>query len=154
MTPEQAAERAAEIGIYRERAHLIAHLATQYPAYFAYSDPDEPDWPVIYITTPQGQLSWHIAPDDLDLFPHVPKLGVDEAPLWDGHTTAEKYERLAAVVCGWTPPGVRRVVRLILEPTTDGWSASSPDVTRIADSAPTLDELKSKVNARLDEWLA
>lgn len=90
---EAVAPDEPEIGVYRERAHLIAHLATQFPAVLAYDDPNEPDWPVIYITTPHGQLSWHIAPDDLDLFGHVKWTG-GGTPLWDGHTTAEKYERL------------------------------------------------------------
>jgi hypothetical protein len=87
-----------EISVYSERARLVAYLARQYPAVLAYDDPDEPDWPVIYITTPAGQLSWHIAPDDVWLFAHVPwnPRGVER--LWDGHTTAEKYERLALLV--------------------------------------------------------
>ncbi|MGA5764488.1 hypothetical protein [Nonomuraea bangladeshensis] len=84
-----------EIGVYTERAHLIAYLATQYPAEIAYNDPSEPDWPVIYFTTVYGQLSWHLAPADLWLFPHVPVVGPgDDIPQWDGHTTPEKYERL------------------------------------------------------------
>lgn len=83
---------------YRERAALVAHLAAIYPAAIAYNDPAEPDWPVIYVTTPHGQLSWHLSEKDGDLFPHVPLIEGDAAPTWDGHTTAEKYERLAACV--------------------------------------------------------
>lgn len=41
-------------------------------------DPREPEWPVAYITLPQGQVSWHI--------PAYPEE-------WDGHTTEEKYRR-------------------------------------------------------------
>ncbi|MFB4276053.1 hypothetical protein ACBJ59_12215 [Nonomuraea sp. MTCD27] len=113
VDPKQIAEHVAlamgyvpkqpEIGIYRERAHLVAYLATKFPAAIAYSDPDEPDWPVIYITTPHGQMSWHVAPDDLDLFPHVPMLEVDAGPVWDGHTTDEKYERLRALTIEHEP---------------------------------------------------
>jgi hypothetical protein len=58
--------------LYRERAHLVALLATHYPSVLSYNDPREPDWPVIYVDTPEGHLSWHIAPSDLDLFGHVP----------------------------------------------------------------------------------
>ncbi|MFD0883862.1 hypothetical protein ACFQ08_04730 [Streptosporangium algeriense] len=83
---------------YRERAALVAYLAAVYPsAIVPNADPDEPNWPVIYVTTPQGQLSWHLSTADLDLFPHVPVLDADQSPAWDGHTTAEKYERLAAL---------------------------------------------------------
>lgn len=91
-----------EISVYSERARLIAYLATNHDARIAYNDPNEPDWPVIYIDTPRGQLSWHLSPDDLHLFPHVPIAGrhitIDQAPAWDGHTTAEKYDRLARLV--------------------------------------------------------
>jgi hypothetical protein len=76
-------------GVYRERAHLLAHLAAIYPSHFQ-SDPAEPDWPVLFISLPTGQACWHIAPDDLDLFPHVAPGG----DTWDGHTTELKYRRL------------------------------------------------------------
>jgi hypothetical protein len=79
--------------IYRERHHLIAHLAASYPAVMVLNaDPDEPDWPVIYISLPTGQVSWHIAPRDMDLFRHVPVGSVE----WDGHDVVLKYKRLDA----------------------------------------------------------
>lgn len=40
---------------------------------------DEPEWPVVYIHLPTGQISWHIPQ-------HV--VG------WDGHNTEEKYKRI------------------------------------------------------------
>jgi hypothetical protein len=88
-----------EISLHRERAHLVAYLATQYPATIAYNDPKEPDWPVCYIETPEGQMAWHIAGGDLDLFDHVPRNGLlaTGGPVWDGHSTIEKYERLNAL---------------------------------------------------------
>lgn len=79
--------------VYRERAHLVAHLARLHPSVIGV-DPKEPDWAVVYIETPKGQLSWHIASDDMDLFSDVPFLG---SAKWDGHTTEEKYERLRAL---------------------------------------------------------
>ncbi|MFI1021275.1 WDGH domain-containing protein [Streptomyces olivaceus] len=79
--------------VYRERAHFVAHLATVYPAILAPgADPSEPDWPVLFVQTPRGQMSWHISPDDTDLFEHVPVRAGES--VWDGHTTEEKYERL------------------------------------------------------------
>jgi len=78
---------------YRERHHLIAHLAAIYPAVMVLNaDEDAPDWPVIYITLPTGQVSWHIAPHDMDLFHHVP-IGTAG---WDRHDVMEKYRRLDA----------------------------------------------------------
>jgi hypothetical protein len=86
---------------YRERARLVALLAALYPsALVTDGDPAEPDWPVLYVTLPTGQASWHIAPDDVELFSHVDVYdnATPGAPQWDGHTTEEKYERIAAHV--------------------------------------------------------
>lgn len=84
-------------GAYRERAQLLAEFATRYEAYLAYTDPDVPTWPVLTVETPTGQMCWHINPADLDLFGHVS--WVDPVAIgWDGHTTEEKYQRLAALV--------------------------------------------------------
>jgi len=79
--------------VYRERAALVAFLAACYPAAIGI-DPVEPGWPVAYVTTPAGQMAWHISQDDLELFPHVPRQP-ETAITWDGHTTEVKYERLA-----------------------------------------------------------
>jgi len=78
--------------VYRERAHLVAHLAAIYPSHIGPNDPSEPDWAVLTLETPTGQMSWHISPEDVDLFSHVPTTTDERA--WDGHTTDEKYERL------------------------------------------------------------
>lgn len=52
-------------------------------------DPTEPDWPVLLIETPRGQVSWHFQAHDLPAW-------VPEHPHpWDGHSTDEKYRRLA-----------------------------------------------------------
>lgn len=77
--------------VYRERAHLVAHLAASYPSTIGLTDPAEPDWAVVTIELPTGQVSWHVSPDDYDLFKHVER-SLDA--VWDGHTTEEKYARL------------------------------------------------------------
>jgi hypothetical protein len=88
----------ADTTVYRERAHLVAHVASLYPSVIAYSDPSEPEWPVVYVDSPAGQLSWHLSKDDLDLFPHVPVVPADDSRAqWDGHTTEEKYERIGSL---------------------------------------------------------
>jgi len=81
--------------VYRERAHLVAHLATIYPSHIGFNDPSEPDWAVVTLETTEGQLTWHVSPDDMDLFKHVPTT-TDERD-WDGHGTDEKYERLRSL---------------------------------------------------------
>lgn len=99
--------------LYRERAALVAFLAAVFPAVIASNDPEEPDWPVIYITTPAGQMTWHLSPGDLDLFQHVDQVAADDPRAqWDRHTTAEKYQRLEELtttvqaafgMLGWRP---------------------------------------------------
>jgi hypothetical protein len=87
------ADQADLSDLYRERAHLLANLATHYPSHLQYrSDPMEPGWPVLFIHLPTGQACWHLAEDDIDLFAHV---RTDTVETWDGHTTDEKYQRLA-----------------------------------------------------------
>lgn len=52
-------------------------------------DPKLPEWPVVFIELPTGQVSWHL-----------PQHG--EA--WDGHSTEEKYERVHALIAAYPPP--------------------------------------------------
>lgn len=90
---EAEAERES---VYRERAHLVAYLAALHPSHIGHTDPDAPDWSVVIVEAPGGQLSWHIAERDTDLFEHV--CTTDRLCRgWDGHTTEEKYERLRAL---------------------------------------------------------
>jgi RyR domain len=99
MTGQDAPELAA---VYRERARLVAFLAACYPSVLVHGDdPETGDWPVIFVDTPAGQLTWHLAESDLGLFAHVRAVHVAESggrPKWDGHTTEEKYERLAELI--------------------------------------------------------
>jgi hypothetical protein len=80
--------------VYRERARLVANLAARYPSHMGFTDPSEPDWAVVVIETPEGQMSWHVAPADQGLFNLVRRTKPTDKP-WDGHTTQEKYERLS-----------------------------------------------------------
>jgi hypothetical protein len=48
---------------------------------------------VVYIDHPEGQLSWHIHDSHLPFFDHVERGNGKRS--WDGHTTEEKYQRLA-----------------------------------------------------------
>lgn len=52
-------------------------------------DPQEPDWPVLMIDLPSGQVGWHLPKDELTgTWPEY-----DQA--WDGHNLDEKRQRLA-----------------------------------------------------------
>ncbi|MFE9834095.1 hypothetical protein ACFYP4_02930 [Streptomyces sp. NPDC005551] len=82
--------------VYRERAQLVAFIAHLFPSYMTLSlDLDQPDWWTVFIYAGTKQLSWHIAPGDVELFSHVRKVHPN-APFvqWDGHTTPEKYQRM------------------------------------------------------------
>lgn len=83
LTPEET--------LYRERAYLVAFLAAYYPSSAGYTDERTPEWLVVTVELPEGQASWHISAADEYLFEHVPR----HDTLWDGHTTAEKYARVA-----------------------------------------------------------
>jgi hypothetical protein len=52
-------------------------------------DPAEPDWPVLLVDTPKGQVSWHLTRKEADAAGFGRYDGA-----WDGHSTAEKYDRL------------------------------------------------------------
>lgn len=90
LTRERNAALAALDHAYRERAELIALLTRSWPTVWA-DDADTPGWRVVYVSTPAGQASWHIAPQDWGLFAHVRH---DPDVVWDGHSSEEKYDRL------------------------------------------------------------
>jgi len=55
----------------------------------------EDDWRhVIFIDLPTGQLSWHLHDSEMENFPGI----VPYLKEWDGHTTEEKYQRIAAFI--------------------------------------------------------
>lgn len=80
------------VSVYRERAHLVSFLTTVYPSVGAYNDPLEPEFCIVYVETPVGQMSWYIHPDDMDLFDGMCIVG---DAVWDGHSTEDKYRRLS-----------------------------------------------------------
>jgi hypothetical protein len=87
---------------YAERNKLVAALIriTGWPACMA-PDFDAPGYTVVYVESPAGQLSWHVSDEEIDQFL---ALGLPWRPwapgVWDGHTTEEKYERLARLKGG------------------------------------------------------
>ncbi|MFF1916146.1 hypothetical protein ACFVYE_32085 [Streptomyces sp. NPDC058239] len=92
LTAQLAAETALD-ATYRERAHLVALLAALHPSHIGRTDPNAPEWAVVTVETPAGQMTWHIAERDMDLFAHVqPTNRICRG--WDGHTTEEKYQRM------------------------------------------------------------
>lgn len=93
IAAELVATKDALNAAYRERAHLVALLAAEYPSHIGHNDPFAPDWAVVTVELPTGQACWHISADDMDLFEHVPPTP-HYVRGWDGHTTNEKYRRI------------------------------------------------------------
>lgn len=94
INKEKAQAELAKNNAYKERDMLVAALSKLYPAWIGYHEGEdwEDDWrTIIYIKLPSGQVSWHIHDSEKPLFDHLDP-GIEE---WDGHTTEEKYERLA-----------------------------------------------------------
>jgi hypothetical protein len=83
--------------VYAERNALVCALSKVWPSHIA-QHPEDPSWDpewnnIVFIQSPAGQLTWHIHERELPMFAHL-NPGPNN---WDGHTTAEKYERLATL---------------------------------------------------------
>lgn len=85
---------------YRERAAVLAALSKCFPAHLTRheDDTDGPGWDedwktivCIHFPEPVGQGAWHIHDSEVQFFTHLEVTEND----WDGHTTEEKYDRLA-----------------------------------------------------------
>ena len=58
------------------------------------ADPNEPDWPVLTIDLPTGQVGWHLPKAEvIGNWPPYEKK-------WDGHSLVEKRERIRKFICG------------------------------------------------------
>lgn len=82
--------------IYTERNRCVAFmtrfaLANGWEA--GIKEGDDPEWPIVVIDLPTGQVSWHIPKGELHLFDGVPPY----TKKWDGHASVEKYTRLEAM---------------------------------------------------------
>ncbi len=93
-------EKDAKNTAYTERNQLVAALSKLFPASVEPHQPKEgeiwdPKWSnVVIIDLPTGQASWHIHEDEIPLFQHLQRA---TGRKWDGHTTEEKYRRVAAL---------------------------------------------------------
>ena len=83
-------------GAYLERNQVVAALAKCFPSGTAKTAIEgwSEDWHgCVYINLPTGQVSWHYHDSQAYLFADLPPY----QGAWDGHTTPEKYARLAAL---------------------------------------------------------
>ena len=81
---------------YSERNKVVAALAKLFPSGIARTEIEgwDAEWHgCVYIDLPTGQVSWHYHDREAHLFADLPPY----TKPWDGHTTDEKYRRLAAI---------------------------------------------------------
>jgi hypothetical protein len=81
---------------YHERNMVVAALAKLFPSGTARTAIEGwgSEWHgCVYIDLPTGQVSWHYHDREAYLFGGLPPY----TKPWDGHTTEEKYRRLAAL---------------------------------------------------------
>lgn len=103
----QLAERDAEVGrlieqkdgAYSERNKLLTALSKLLTAWLERHPEEDIEWEddwrwIVFINHPSGAMSWHIHDSELGWFDHLRRQNGNS---WDGHTTEEKYERLAAL---------------------------------------------------------
>ena len=82
---------------YVERNRLVRFVASLFPSGIRKTEIEgwDPEWHnCVFIDTPEGQMSWHYHDSDAEMFASLPPY----LQPWDGHTTAQKYERLARIV--------------------------------------------------------
>lgn len=92
---DEASEKDA---IYKERNACVLFIAkllkAQGYAVWLRGDPLD-EWQIILMDSPAGQLSWHITRDEAVVFSRIARYeNHDSTRRWDGHTTADKYERM------------------------------------------------------------
>lgn len=85
---------------YAERNRLVAVLTKLFPAYLGKHPEEDKEWEddwrnIVFLNIPSGQCTWHVHDSEMWMFKHLEFV---ETAKWDGHTTAEKYERLARLL--------------------------------------------------------
>lgn len=125
--------------VYTERARVVAALAGL--ALFLGErvgvrehDPNDTEWDpahriIVFIELPDGkggvfQASWHLHDSERHLVAHLPPY----EPEWDGHTTAQKYERMAAAA----DPRTWEIVRAHVVRRKEGGPPTVPEARRDA----------------------
>jgi len=110
---EAARLRERKDSAYLERNQVVAALAKCFPSGVARTAIEgwSEDWHgCVYIDMPTGQASWHFHDSQAYLFADLPPY----AGKWDGHTTEEKYQRIASLATRGA-----RIAELEAEQTND-----------------------------------
>jgi hypothetical protein len=102
----RAVTEAALDVVYRDRNLVVQAFASAMEGlgYHVAWGPGEgdPEWPVLYVHTGHGQVSWHI-PRAERLYEPEDRTGSFGALAYDGHTDAEKAHRLRLLLADLSP---------------------------------------------------
>jgi len=75
-----------------QAAMALAAACMSYGFPAGLKESDDPEWPILFVELPQGQVSWHLPRVEI----------VEEWPTfegeWDGHTLEQKRQRLSAFI--------------------------------------------------------
>lgn len=85
--------------VYAERDMLVAALSKMFYSHLSRHPSADLGWEaewrnIVCIHGPHGTMTWHIHERELPWFAH---LSYHSSCLWDGHSTADKYWRLAKI---------------------------------------------------------
>ena len=94
-----AALREQKDSAYKERDALVCALSKLFRSWLSRHPSTDTTWDndwrwIVFVQLPTGQATWHIHDSELPMFAH---LQVVKGNVWDGHTTEEKYRRLASL---------------------------------------------------------
>jgi hypothetical protein len=121
---EVAAQTESKNTAYKERNALVCALSKIFPSHLMEHSKDDASWDdnwrtIVCIEAPLvGQLTWHIHKDELPMFErHLAWLAYNN---WDGHTTEEKYRRLASIPYFEVLPATYRTFKITGIDAADG----------------------------------
>jgi hypothetical protein len=77
--------------LYEHRCRLFIALCLAQPEKCVWKN-HYPGWPVLFLQTPKGQVSYHVPERLTGYFATV--IRQDETHEWDGHTSADVLDRL------------------------------------------------------------
>ena len=114
---------------YAERNQLVVALAKVFPSHVLehpHSDAGwEPEWrTIVCVHGPNGQMTWHFHDSERQLLAFLGDVSIPSCAGWDGHSTQEKYARLARLT---------RAVRGAVEQTSLRLSQNCTDLLVRAD---------------------
>ena len=129
--------------VYEERDRLVAALSKCFPSWLARHPDADKEWDdqwrwIVFVQLPTGQATWHIQDRELPWFDHLARRTVND---WDGHTTEEKYRRLARLTAPAQDgePSVEECLRVAHEAIKSKHPHTAALAAQLIDAAMRID---------------